>query len=372
MSKKSIVTILLIILIGMMITDFNINGVGVFELFFHRLKTESMEEFHIGGGSLGGSQKEFSVDDNMSFKADNMESLNINNSMGSVKLIGEDRDSIEVDYTITVYARTVERAEEFAKQLEVNKAGESNIEFSIDKPDNRKGIQAIKVAYNIRAPQYIIPEIKNKYGRMEVSNFINGAKLSNAYEKTEIRDLAGRVKIESKYGDLNVNNIDGEAEIEVAYNDAVISNIGKDLDLEARYCDVELQDVKGSLLFDTNYGEASLENVHQTDIKSDYTEIDISGIKGELTADMDYGELNVEEINHSMDVRGRYTDIGVELASQLKDYRLDCETEYGDIDTNFPVSYKEDDNEVRVTKKAGTGEVELEIVTDHADIEIDQ
>ena len=366
MSKKTIVTILLIVLIGMLITDININGFGVFELFFHRLNTDSIEKLHIGGGY----QEKYSHNGTLNFNAMSVNSLDINNPMGSVVLIGEDGEEVKVEYDITVYGRTVKRAEEYAKQIKVEKTGTKNIKLSLKKPDDSTGIQAVKVAYYIKAPREIYPDIKNKYGKLEVNNFKNGAKLSNGYEETDVKDISGNVEIRAAYGDLDVTNIEGKVNIHTSYNSVNIRDISKNLSIEADYSEVDINNIKGKLDFESRYGEASLNNINNTDIKSDYTEIDISRINGPLTADMNYGELNLSEIKNDLNFTGNYTDIEGELSPELDNFSLNSELEYGNIDTNFLVTKREDDNYEKVTTQVGTGEVKIKIKTEHADIKI--
>jgi hypothetical protein len=368
-SKKNIVTILLIILIGILITDININGVGVFELYFNRLNTESIEKLNIRSSN----HEKYTLDDSMSFKANKIESLKIYNPMGSVILTGEEREDIKVDYSITVYSETKKRAEGYAEQLEVEKKGRENIKLSVSKLEDTSDIRSIKVAYHIKAPQDIYLNIRNKYGKLKVNNFKNGVELSNAYEDTIIKDISGeKIDIEVRYGDLNVTNLKGNATIDTAYNNADLSEINKDLDLNADYSDITGQNIEGKLVLKTKYGKASFNNIDQIELNSNYTDIDISNINGYLIADMDYGELEVFGVKNDLNITGDYTDIEVDLASELENYNLDCELEHANIDANFLISLKEEGNYKRATKKVGTGEVKLQIVTEYGDVELNQ
>lgn len=80
MKKSTIVTIILIILISIMIVDLNINGAGVFELFFRRLETNSMYENKLNDSK--NANYEYSSDKKLIVEKGNKEKLNIDNNFG--------------------------------------------------------------------------------------------------------------------------------------------------------------------------------------------------------------------------------------------------------------------------------------------------
>lgn len=337
MRKSTIVTILLIILIGIMIVDLNINGSGVFELFFRRLETNSMFESRLNYST--NADYEYSVEKKLVITREDKEKLNIDNNFGSIDIIGEKRENIELKAKITVYSMEENVVKDYAEKFEIatKKEDDSINIISSDKniPENIKGV---KIDYIIKAPESIIPVLSNRFGKLEIRNFINGVDLSNKYEETIVENISGeKIDINAKYGNLTINNISkgNEMIVTTAYNESII------------------KDVSRTIKIDGSYGKTVLDN-----------------IGGKLDANVDYGQIRVDSVKSDIDINGRYTEIDLYLDQDLSDFEFEAKTKYGDIDTSFLVDYRKDDNTKIAKYKEGNGDVKIILDTEYADINI--
>lgn len=359
MQKKTLITILIIILLGVMVTDFKINGSKVFESFFRRLQTESMENLANKGVNIG-----ISIDDQADYEKkgseiinpNGSEKLNINNTLGSIRIEGEKRDDIKVDYKITVFAEDEKRAEEFGEKLELElNSQKDTLEIMVLKNNLPSHINGIRVDYEIKAPENMFLNLKNKHGIMDVNNFKNGVILNNSFEKMNIKNISG-------------NNI----EITTAFNKAQIKDFNGDLSFYGSYSNNEIIDINGAVDIETKYGGSSIKNVGDTVIKADYCDTKIIDPKSTIKADTKYGDLVVKEISENLNVNSSYTDMEIKFRDDFNDYNLYTETEYGKINTSFPLDIIEEGNLQKGEKITGNGSVNINLYNKHADIIIRQ
>lgn len=263
--------------------------------------------------------------------------------MGSIDIVGENRDNIDIKAEITIYSNTKGAAEEYSKNVAVKvEKTEESIRLSLPTvsiEDRSKEIRGVEVDYIIKAPEEMYLDISNKYGKLRIEHFKNGVDLSNKYKGSVIKDISGdEINIKGKYGSLDLQNITkGKVmQVDVAYNELEIKNIDRDLDFDA-----------------------------------DYTEIEMSQVTGEIKGDMRYGKIEINDIKNNVEFEGRYTDMDIELSEELKNYQLECETEYGDINTDLPVERDQDNNTRTASYRKGRGDIEIDLETEYADIKVE-
>ena len=358
MKKSTIVTVLIIILIGIMITDFNFAGSNVFELFFRRLETNSFNENTVSFNADTNTSHKYSIDKELMIERDGRNKFILNNNLGSIKINGEERDNIDIKATITVYSDKQNLAESYAKKLEITSMKNNNsIEVKVPVENKPEDVKGVKVDYIINAPKSMFLQLNNKFGLLEVSNFNNGANLSNRYQESIIRNIGGEeITITNKFGNLKLSEVTQGKEMEVitAYNKTTIENIERDMQVNASYGDTSFYNIKGLIL----------------DAK--YTNVEIDKINGKLNSDIEFGNIVVNAIKYDTKIDGKYADVSVELDGELENYEIDGETRYGDIRTNVGGSINKEDNKKELNYQKGNGEKKIILNTSYADLNIQQ
>ncbi|MEJ6949624.1 DUF4097 family beta strand repeat-containing protein [Natronospora cellulosivora (SeqCode)] len=338
MSKKIIVTILILLVFLIMVSDFRINSYRVFESFFRQMETESMRNMYNGVPRFVGETAEKEVGPFLLELNKDIEELIMDNPMGSINIYGEKRDDILLSYKITVYASTERAANEFIERLEVL-AEESRNRLVIELAgfENSNDVNGWQVAYTLYVPEDLNLNLTNRYGVLCVSDIISDINLRNSYGSFEVDNIRGNSRLNASYGNLNAINISGDTEINSSYNNTEIRNIDGNLDLRSRYSRVTVDEVMGR-----------------------------------IEANLSYGSFDLNDHIEELEIRARYTPINVQLDRRLTDYQLDISTRYGGINTNLDFAVEEDGQRQSLAAVAGNGNTRIDINGNYSNIKIEQ
>jgi len=354
MTKKSIVSLLIIIVIMVMILDFNINGGEVFESYYKQMETESMDKLNEFQGADFNSEWANKISE-LVINSDDVDTLQITN-VGSINIAGEERNDVEIKAIITVYANRKKQAQEFLPELKIeSNKRDKKLTILLREANAPSYINGIKVAYEIKAPEELALMLKNRFGEMEVNNFAADVNLSNRYKMMRVNDIEGKAILHAKYGNLYVNNIIGQSDIYSRYNETVIKNLQNNLVLDSKYSKNKIRTIKGKVDINAGYGELDIDGVkNNIQLNSRYTKITIMDTEGELDADLDYGDFKIYNVRNNINLDSRYTDLYFRLSPEVDNYLIDCLTEYGDIESNLDLLVDKEDNEKII--KGETGE----------------
>ncbi len=370
-----IVSIILILILIVMVADLRINNIKVFESYFRQMETSSLRELQQGNLNLKdfeGLKTVINTNGQIIEIADkDINALQINNKMGSVIITGEDRQNLEVNYSITIYSEK-ELVDKSLKNMKIVSNYNSNVlELTREKIEIPPYVRGIKIDYEIRVPRELTLDITNRYGKLVVSGMKSTVDLDNYYDQLRVTDIDGAAEILASYGGLFVENVSGPIQIDSAYNNTEIYNLGASLDLNSRYGSVRLDGIKGSAELDFSYGSLSIENVDRdVNIKSRFTQIKGQKIRGNIVGDMQYGNLDLMDVVAGVEISGRYTNVDVDLADSLNDYQIVCKTKYGEIKTNLPYKIEEEESHHILEGTKGDGRIAITLKTERANISL--
>jgi len=385
MSKKSIITIVLIALVLIMVIDFRINKAQVFVNYGRQLETDSILEITddtyngIGylSGSLDGKPETVKNETVMLETAEmGIHELVINNPIGSVIISGQERQGVAVDYKITVYTSRELTEDDLELFREIKLTQEIHgkaLELGYERVSLPSYINGIKVDYNILVPQQLKLNINNRHGKLIVSNMDNDVKLSNSYDRMQLENIAGKaellvrygslfafqiegpVRVNSSYSDIEGLDLDGELEIDSSYASISLNNIGADVDINISYGNLDINNLEGDFVFTARYSRVNGEE-----------------IRDKISGDMYHSDLKLYRFRDNVDIKGNYSNYRLRLADDLKDYQLSCSTEYGNIISNISNELIEERNKKKLDIVRGNGEYRIDLETRHGDIHINQ
>ena len=379
MKKKSIVTLIIILLICVMFFDFKINGVNVIADYFRSMETESMKKLTKLGRSFD-YDRYVSADKKLTFKKDaatinKLKMINKKDILFSTAIIkGEKRESINIEYKVTVYADKSEQADEFIKKVKLDQEIKNQtllLEFKYQ--NNPDFIKRIKVNYDIRVPKEIVLDIINQNGKLKVNNINQDIIIENARADTVVNNIGGKANLKVAYGKLFVEKVKGKTRIESNFNKTTVKNIEDNAEINSRYSAVEIDEIAGNLKIESKFGGVVVNDIAgDLNISSKYAGITVSAVKGDIKAEAKFGETNFKNVNNNLNFTGKHADIDVKLSSSFNDYTLFCKTENEDIRSNIelPVNSKGEIKEMKGT--VGKGTSKINIITENGDIFINQ
>ena len=372
--KKLLVSLIIIAVILIMFLDFRYNGIRIFENFFREFMTDSLRDLTEGNIVLSqqASSAELEVSGQVFSISDDIKELYLNNEAGSIVIRGEDREDIFLYYKLTVYADSEELAESYIRDLSVREDTRGGrLSLKLDKGEMPRGVNMVKVDYNLSVPEALFLNIQNKNGVLRVEKMAGDMVLRNSYEECQVLDIAGQAEINVNYGKVFVRNIKGNTKIKSAYNSQVyIGDIGGDLILDDRYSSkIMLADIDGSLDLDSEFGSLEFTRVRgDVRLRTSFTDLEGREVEGRIKGRMNYGNLILLQVANELELDGSYLDMAIHFKESFDDYRIYCETHYGDISSNLPFTVEKEKSRESLT--GGDGEKAVSLNNINGDIKL--
>ncbi|MDT8393685.1 MAG: DUF4097 family beta strand repeat-containing protein [Bacteroidales bacterium] len=265
----------------------------------------------------------------------------ISNEYGNVNVSTWAENKVTVDITVTIKAKSQEKAEKAMEKVDVSISGNASLV---------KAITTVKDGLNCKNCEFQI----NCDVKMPASNQLE---LKNSFGNTRVGDLSGSADLTVRYGNLNLGKLENkENKIDIKFGDAEIAylkaaelkmaygalEIGKAeyLDLYARFTSFEVGEVS-ELLIDAEYESSEIGSVDVIRGKTNFHGFEIDELFDKMDLISTYGEISVKRVSGGfslIDISNQFGEIELGISSSAS-YSLVAESSFGDID--FPESRAE-------------------------------
>jgi len=296
-----------------------------------------------------------------SWPAASVQTLDINNRFGEVKVTNRGGNNVIIDVLVTVEAPNERRAQELLNQIDVSfsKTG-STVFAETNISRNFKSRQRFSIDYEVNIPPDKNLNITNKYG----NTFVNVLNASGKFDIQYGNFSANELNTPSN-GSVTLNLAYGKADVETA-NDITVtikySNITfgklKDLNLNSKYAVISL-DKASSIMAESRYDTFNFGEVESLTADTKYTQIRVNELSKNLKVDAGYGGIRVGKVNsgfESISITNSYGQISLGLGSA--DYSLDASCDYCGIsypESRFSGDRMSENQSRKVKGKVGTG-----------------
>ncbi len=266
-----------------------------------------------------------------SWSAAGIQTLEISNKFGEVKITNEGGDAVTIDVVITVEAPNESKAKELLDQLNVRfgKSGRTlRAETRIDSEFKSRNDFSIDYVVNIPTRKNL--NISNKYGNTLV-NVLNADGIFDIqygnFTASELNTPAnGTMEINLAYGKADVSS-SNDLNVEVKYSTMNFGQTG-DLNLNSKYTVLSLG-IAGAVKAESKYDTYNLEEVDVFTGNTKYTHIKIEQLTGSFEADAGYGGIRIDRIDpgfRSVSITNSYGQVALGLGDAA--YRVDARCEY--------------------------------------------
>ena len=377
MSRKKIISYLLIILTLVMIID--VRYVNSDNNLFEGFITESIEEmvgmennffkYNFNQENIK-AEKDGSLKLGEEFLNQNqkIKSFNLKNDFGSIEVEGSQNEEINIDYTLKVHAQTKAAAEEFIQNLEINYnlKGE-NLEISLNKSqiETPAKIKAVEIDYKITIPERLQAKLNNNYGKLNVRNLDGKLQATNRYGSTQINNIKKAVNLNLAYGEAEINDLGSTLDLNSSYAENTIKNISGEFNLESAYGFNKISNLESSLQINSRYGGVEINSVAKINLNSRYTGFTISDVKGKIKANSEYGDFKLSNIE-DLELELWYADIEIDKLKDYEFYNYDLSVENGDLEVDF--GEKNYDNQNQLQYQGQQAKYDIKINSNYGDI----
>lgn len=271
-----------------------------------------------------------------SWAASSIESLEVINKFGEVKVKNEGGTEITIDVVVTVEARDERDANELLEKIDVqfSKNGSTlKAVTSIEK--NFKSQRKFSIDYEVNIPSEKNLNISNKYGNTIVNKVTGDADFDVQYGNFTANELLGeKTMVSLAYGKANISSA-ADLSVEVQYSGMTFEEVGN-MKVDSKYSALEIEEGK-KIEIESKYDKFEFEEVESVYANIKYSHLRIGELAKELKVESGYGSVKVSQVNagfESISVTNSYGQISLGLD---ENYTVDAKCEYCGI------SYPEDE-----------------------------
>ena len=300
------------------------------------------------------TKKEFVKKIEKSFNINATGTFELINKYGKVDIKTWDKNTIDIEVSIVVNARSESAAEDAFDRINVEFDNSSNYVLAETTIESNKSSwwasnekSDFEINYLVRMPK------------------TNDLKLSNKYGHSFVENIGGDVEAQIKYGNLNMAEIDGDLNLTLGYGNGSIESAAntkidlkygnlhlkrsKDMDIDSKYSNLiftEVGDVSSNSKYDTyeiesvakfrgdgKYDNYEFGSAEKVDIYSKYTNVKIGDLEDAIKVENSYGTVYIKNLSDGfseVDLEGSHSEFKIGVASNAK-FTIDLSVDYGDI-----------------------------------------
>jgi len=280
------------------------------------------------------------------------------NKYGNVNVKTWQNNSVKIDVTIVVNAKSQREADEAFKNLNVNFIstwGYVKAETMIPEGMNYGGGfwwpaktcgDDFKINYEVWMPASNQLDLKNKYGNAWVAALKGKLIADIKYGELRAEAVSNDVDINIGNGKAwfaRVNNLSGQAsytelnvteandiQLDTKYSETRVDK-ANNLRITSKYDDFNFGNIE-ELRLQTKYANLRSTNIRTAFITAQYSDMDFAAVREGLDVDMCYGTLDIDALSRNfsnVNVVGKYTGVTVAVERGAV-YRFDAEVNFAD------------------------------------------
>jgi len=286
--------------------------------------------------------------------------LVLNNKYGKIHCNNWEKNTIQIEVTVTVTAGKQETADKIMNGISVVfNANPSQVEAKtvIDEIKAR-GRRYFQIDYMIHLPSTINLDITNKFGDIYLNEVTGKCKINLSYGNLDANKLGhGDNLLDLKFSNADVNWMKG-AVVLLKYSNFDLDYAGS-LRLDSKFSNLKADKII-ALNVSFEGGRLDMEANEVMDCRSKFSDIDVQRLEQSLSLDIQYGSCDIHEVApgfSAITVRNKYGDVNVEIPEGAA-YTLDaqlkfCELEFPERNSKF--SYRSQTSTEKVYKGTVNG-----------------
>lgn len=201
-------------------------------------------------------------------------------------------------------------------------------------------------------------DVEDRSGNVEIVNS-GGVNFNGPYSRLGIETVSGSaandLKITNRSGSIKLKNVIGNIFIDDSYSNMEFINITGDVDLTSRSGKIIGKNIEGSW-----------------SSKTQYSRITIDGLRADFINIVNRSEpivLQLKSIPNQIEIKNDYGNVDLSMPQDFSG-DVSLSATHGDINTSFPLSYKNKGSVTTAKGKVGTGSNKLKIETRSGNITI--
>ncbi|MCL7764714.1 hypothetical protein MPF19_14920 [Polaribacter sp. Z014] len=246
----------------------------------------------------------------------------LNNKYGNLNITTWDKNSVEIEVTITIQGDDLDDVEDKLTTIGVAFNANSELVEARTIIENKKSTWSwwkksnainYKINYVVKMPKSNAVDLNNDYGNIYLDNLEGKAVISCDYGKISIGNLSSKDNdIRLNYATSSSIHYMKDGEVNIDYSKLNIEN-SESVRVVADYSNIKLEKAL-RVDFNCDYGSLSIDEVESVKGNSDYVSMHFGTVKKYLFIETDYGSLTVKNLAkgfENVDIDAEYAGVRI-------------------------------------------------------------
>ncbi len=193
---------------------------------------------------------------------ENYERMVVSTRNGSISLVSDDVQQIEIRGEMSARGHTVSQAREYLEQLSIvaqaSEADPSIFVVELKTPESLRG-KNVGASFEIRIPASCAAELRTGNGNITARRLKNHVLMKTSNGKINAQEIEGTVEASSSNGRIHLVYINGDITAETSNGRVIADGVTSDCALTTSNGDITARDIKGAVKAVTSSGDIRVE-----------------------------------------------------------------------------------------------------------------
>jgi len=288
----------------------------------------------IVSSSAVAAKGEFTKPYKQEFNINKGATLKINSEFTDIKAYNWDKNVISIEVTVSVDAKSEEKAEDKFQKVVVDMSGNSNLVslttgFRSNFSNNNNNHLDIEVL--IYYPSNIELDLENEFGSCIFENIDGIAQVKMSYGDFDAQNLNhSDLDIDMEFGTARLQKFQA-GKVEVSYGGFESQYVGM-LNLDSEFSSIEIEEIN-QIEVETSYDKFYIGKCDVAFVESEFSGVRIDEINKSLDLEIAYGSFNLKSIRSDFDmihINSQFTGITLYFEEPLN-FAFKADAEMGDL-----------------------------------------
>ena len=310
--------------------------------------------------------------------------LGIDSRHGDIEVRSWAKNSLQIDYQITVWAEDEETAKEIASEIEIRIEPEKDasdratrVAITTDYPEEwglwRNSGSRARVDYWLVVPQQTNLELHNRHGDVSVGDLRGTTSIGNRHGNVSLGAIEGDLNLDVHHGSVEADSIQGNMSFNCGHGNAELGKVGGNLEGDHRHGNLELDAVGGDLTLAHRHGSTVVHSVGGTiEVNKGHGQIELRGVRDTFHIDGKHADTHldvVSPLSGNCVIKGHHAKVDL-IAPADAFASIQASTHRGSISSEFEGDLTKGKRGQQFTATPNTDGANLQVTNHHGEINL--
>ena len=310
--------------------------------------------------------------------------LEIDSRHSDIEVRSWAKNSLQIEYQISVWAADERTAKEIASEIEVriepekdasDRATRASITTSYPEEWGlwrNRGPRA-RVDYWLVVPQQTSLELHNRHGGVSVHDLGGLTTISNRHGNVSLHTIGGDLSLDAHHGNVEADSIQGNVRFNCGHGNAELGKVGGNLEGDYRHGALELDEVGGDLTLKHRHGDAVVHSVGgMILVDKHYGKIELGGVRDTFQINAHHADPHLDvvaSLSGDCVIKGHHAKVNL-VAPENAFALIQASTHRGNISSEFEGDLTKEKRGQQFTATPDTDGANLQIDNHHGQINL--